>query len=126
MTYGDVVDVAPLKIKFVFSLTGEDVLQLFSELAATGGEGVSHGVKLIISKDKLMKSSLNDKDISPNSTYRIATLDYLAQGNDHLDAFKTEKNVVSPQSEKIMCVIWSWIISANSKPKGLLWIQDWR
>ena len=101
VTYGDVVDVAPFENKICFlSLTGEDVLQLFGELAATGGEGVSHGVKLIISKDKLMKSSLNDKDISPNSTYRIATLDYLAQGNDHLDAFKNGKNVVSPQSEK--------------------------
>ena len=33
------------------------------------------------------------------ASYRITTIDYLAQGNDHLDAFKKKTNFVSPQSE---------------------------
>lgn len=34
-----------------------------------------------------------------NAFYRVATLDYLAQGNDELTAFKSGTNVISPQEE---------------------------
>ena len=38
------------------------------------------------------------REIAPKATYRIATLDYLAQGNDKMEAFKSATNVVSPQA----------------------------
>lgn len=102
ITFGDVLDVAPFENKICFlTLSGEQVLQLFSEMAAVGGEGVSKGVKLTISRDgKLLSAKLNGKSIDPAASYRVATLDYLAQGNDHLDAFKQKTKVVSPQNEE--------------------------
>lgn len=102
ITYGDIVDIAPFENHICFlTLTGEDVLQLFREMAARGGEGVSHGVKLVISRDgKLVSALLNGKNIDPKQSYRIATLDYLAQGNDGLLAFKKKTDVVSSTDQQ--------------------------
>ena len=101
ITYGDVLNVAPFENHICFlTLTGEKVLQLFREMAARGGEGVSSGVKLVITNDgKLASALLHGKAIDPAKSYRVATLDYLAQGNDGLTAFKSKTNVVSPDDE---------------------------
>lgn len=101
VTFGNVVDVAPFENKICFlTLTGAKVLELFSQLASRGGEGVSRGVELRIADGRLLSARLNGKDIDPQASYRIATLDYLAQGNDGLVAFKDGTNLVSPQTEE--------------------------
>lgn len=99
VTYGDVLDIAPFENKICFvTLTGTKVLELFSQMAHTGGEAVSHGVELVFTRDHKLKSArLNGKEIDPKASYRIATLDYLAQGNDKMEAFKSATKVVSPQ-----------------------------
>ena len=67
-------------------------------MASVGGEGLSSGVQLLITKDGKLKNALiHGKEIVPTDTYRIATLDYLAQGNDKLEAFKEKTNLISPQ-----------------------------
>jgi 2',3'-cyclic-nucleotide 2'-phosphodiesterase (5'-nucleotidase family) len=101
VTYGDVLDVSPFENKIcLLSLSGEKVLELFRQIASRGGEGVSHGVQLKITKSgKLVEAILNGKPIDPQATYRVATLDYLAQGNDQLVAFKSGVNVLSPKSK---------------------------
>ena len=101
VTYGNVVDVAPFENKICFlTLTGDKLMELFAQIASRGGEGVSRGVQMRISDGKLQSATLNGKPIDPNESYRIATLDYLAQGNDGLLAFKDGTNVLSPQTEE--------------------------
>ena len=102
VTYGDILDVAPFENKISFiSLTGENVLKLFSQIAARGGEGLSHGVELLLSKDlKLVSARLNGEEIDPARSYRITTIDYLAQGNDGLTAFKAGTDLNSPKEDK--------------------------
>lgn len=102
VTYGDVIDVAPFENKICFlTLTGEKVMELFSQIAKRGGEGLSHGISMGITPDmKLVKASLNGEPIDKERTYRIATLDYLAQGNDEMVAFKAGTDVVSPQGDE--------------------------
>ena len=79
VTYGDVVDVAPFENQICF---------------------LSHGVNLVTSGRKLLDCRLNGEPIDDNKTYRVATLDYLAQGNDKLEAFKSGTDVVSPQTQE--------------------------
>lgn len=102
VTVGDVLDVAPFENKICFlTLTGEKVEELFSQMAMRHGECVSHAVRLVISKDgKLLSATVAGKPIDPARSYRIATLDYVAQGNDQLAAFKAKTQVVSPQEEE--------------------------
>ena len=101
VTIGDVLDVAPFENKLcLLSLSGERLLELFGQIASVGGEGVSHGVALVIDgRGRLVSALLHGKPVDPQATYRIATLDYLAQGNDRLEAFKAKTRVVSPQEE---------------------------
>lgn len=101
VTKGDVLNVAPFVNKLcVVSLTGAKTKELFEQMASTGGEGVSGGVRLVITRDGRLKSALvGGEEIDPERTYRIATLDYLANGNDKLEAFKDKTNVVMSHEE---------------------------
>lgn len=102
ITYGDVLDVAPFENKICFcSLTGEKVMELFSQMAGYGGQAVSHGVEVVSDKAGNIKSlKINGLDIDPKKEYRIATLDYIAEGNDRMVAFKSKTRVNSPKDEK--------------------------
>ena len=102
VTYGDVLDVAPFENKICFlTLKGNDVLDLFAQIAKRGGEGVSHGVELVITNDGQLRSArLNGEEIHPQKAYRITTIDYLSQGNDGMPAFTKCTDLNSPQEEK--------------------------
>ena len=101
VTYGDVLDVAPFDNKICFiTLTGDKVLELFRQIAVRGGEGLSHGVRLVIGSNGQLRSvQLHGKDIDPQASYRVATIDYLAQGNDQLTAFKAGTNLHAPAAD---------------------------
>lgn len=102
VTYGDVLDVAPFENKICFlSLTGDKVTELFSQMAGYGGQAVSHGVEAVMDKDnRIVGIRINGAEVDPARTYRIATLDYVAEGNDKMLAFKAKQQVNSPKSEK--------------------------
>lgn len=89
ITVGDVYKVFPFENKlFTLTLTGEQLLDLFRCFAAVGGQGIS-GAQLIISKDgQLQSSRVNGLPINPNKDYRIATIDYLAEGNDGMNVLR--------------------------------------
>lgn len=99
ITYGDVLDIAPFENKIAFTtLSGTDLLELFAQIAAVGGEGVSHSVRLVISDtNELISAAVDGQPIDPNRDYRIATIDYLLGGTDKMEAFKKGRNINSPQ-----------------------------
>lgn len=101
VTYGDVLDIAPFENKIAFTtLSGSDLMALFRQMAAVGGEGVSHSVRLVITADEqLVSATVGGQPVDPARDYRIVTIDYLLGGNDKLDAFKRGRNVNSPQEE---------------------------
>ena len=102
ITYGDVLDVAPFENKLCFcSLTGEKVTELFQQMAGWGGQGVSHGVAAVMDKDlHLLSLKINGEEVDPKRVYRIATLDYVAEGNDRMVAFKSKTDVKNPDGKK--------------------------
>ena len=49
----------------------------------------------------MLKSvTVNGAPVDPQKSYRIATLDYLAQGNDGMPAFKSGTDLNSPKDDK--------------------------
>ena len=99
VTYGDVLDIAPFENKIAFgTLSGAEVLELFSQMASVGGEGVSHSVRLVITKDgQLVSATINGEPIDPAKDYRLTTIDYLLGGSDKMDALKKCRNVNAPK-----------------------------
>lgn len=123
ITYGDVIEVAPFENKICFlTLKGDKVIELFQQIAHRMGEGVSHGVELIISPDgRLLSACLNGQEIDPQKEYRLATLDYLSQGNDGMTAFKAGTDVLSPQSEEnnVRFIIMDYIRQQTALGKAI-------
>lgn len=98
VTYGDVLEIAPFENRLcVVSLSGEKLMELMEQIASVGGEGIS-GARLVITSDgRLLTAEVDGKPIASHAIYTIATLDYLAEGNDRLYALKDNlsKNTTS-------------------------------
>lgn len=99
VTYGDVLDVAPFENKISFiTLKGDVVRELFTQIAVTGGEGMSHAVRMVITKDgQLLSATINGQEIDPQKDYRVTTIDYLLGGTDKMEAFKKGTNINAPK-----------------------------
>ena len=93
VTCGDIILISPFENQLVvLEMKGKDMLELMHNIAAVGGEGVSSSVRMVISKDrKLISATINGEKISRKRTYTVATLDYLAEGNDKMYALKKAK-----------------------------------
>ena len=135
VTYGDVLAVAPFENKICFlTLTGDKVTELFQQIARRGGEAVSHGVELVISPDReLLSATINGHEVDPAGSYRIATIDYLAQGNDGLTAFQsgTDLNAPSADADNTRFVIMDYFrdqhargIVVDSKIEGRVRVSE--
>ena len=87
---GDIMLISPFNNHLaVAHLKGSDLLELMRNIAAVRGEGVSREVRLVITKDGSLESAtLNGEPIDPERTYRVATNDYLTDGNDKMFALK--------------------------------------
>ena len=123
VTRGNILDVAPFENKICFlTLSGNDVLELFAQIAMRHGEGLSHSLRLTATADgKLVSATVNGKPVDPNAKYRVATLDYLAQGNDHMEAFRKKTDVVSPTGEEnnVRFLIEQYFKAANAKGEAV-------
>ena len=99
VTYGDVLDVAPFENKISFiTMKGDVVMELFGQIAKTGGEGMSRAVRMVITKDgQLKRATINGQPIDPQKDYRVTTIDYLLGGTDKMEAFKKGTNINAPK-----------------------------
>ena len=71
----------------VLTMKGTEIKRLMEVIASLHGEGLS-GAHLEITKDgKLLKATVQEKEIEDDKDYTVATIDYLADGNDGLTPF---------------------------------------
>ena len=87
---GDIMLISPFEnYVVVLEMKGKDLLELMRNIAAVKGEGVSNSVRMEITADgQLLSCTIDGKEIDPHRTYTIATIDYLAEGNDKMYALK--------------------------------------
>ena len=82
---------------FILKLKGSDLLDAFESYAKLGGAGVSSSVRLVIKDNKLVSATVNGKPVDKDKVYTIITLDYLADGNDGMEALKNATEVIDPK-----------------------------
>ncbi|MDR1737425.1 MAG: 5'-nucleotidase C-terminal domain-containing protein [Candidatus Symbiothrix sp.] len=88
ITVGNIYEVFPFENKLVLvEMRGSAVRELFEAFALKGGQGVSSTVRFVIKNQALSSLSIRGKALEDNRIYRVATVDYLADGNDGMDAF---------------------------------------
>ena len=69
-------------------LKGEDLIKIFDANARIGGAGISSGAHLVVKDRKIVSATLNGEPIDKDKIYNVVTIDYLADGNDSMSAFK--------------------------------------
>lgn len=96
ITTGNIYEILPFENSLcVLTMKGSVLKHLFENIAVRGGEGVS-GIQLQISRDgKLLKGTVAGAPVDDERLYTVATIDYLADGNDGMLAL--------PQAEKREC-----------------------
>ncbi|HEY5500259.1 MAG TPA: 5'-nucleotidase [Bacteroidales bacterium] len=86
ITVSDLYKVMPFENELVIlELKGSDVLSVFKSIARSGGMGVSN-VNLEIKGEKINSLLINGKVLQNDQIYRVATMDYLADGNSSMYA----------------------------------------
>ncbi|HIZ00691.1 MAG TPA: 5'-nucleotidase C-terminal domain-containing protein [Candidatus Bacteroides merdipullorum] len=97
ITLENVYEILPFENTLcVMTLKGRVLRQLFENIAVRRGEGVS-GVKLVVSEDgRLLEASVGGQPVDDERTYTVATLDYLAEGNDGMYALRQAESSVCP------------------------------
>lgn len=93
----------------VLTMRGTTLRQLFENIAARRGEGVS-GVCLEISEDgRLLKATVGGKPVEDDKLYTVATLDYLAEGNDGMHALPLAEKRVCPPGLTLRSLFISYV-----------------
>jgi len=101
VTVGCLYEIYPFENRLVLvELPGKAVKELFDFFAFQGGQGLSGTVNVVVKKRSVESLKIGGKPLNENKTYRIATIDYIAGGNDGMVAFKQATRVVD--SEKLM------------------------
>ncbi|MDE6145167.1 MAG: 5'-nucleotidase C-terminal domain-containing protein, partial [Muribaculaceae bacterium] len=85
LTEGQAIDMMPFNNRIVvIDIAGSDLIEAFGIMDARGGD-IASGIT-------------SASQVDPNKTYRIATIDYLANGGDYMTPLTRGKVVaVSPK-----------------------------
>ncbi len=87
ITEGDLITLMPFFNRYeVIEVPGDSLLATFDIIARQGGQAVSANVDAVYdeAQGKCVSLKVDGKDIDPAKTYRLATIDYLAQGGDYM------------------------------------------
>lgn len=97
VTEGEVVEMAPFNNRIVvLEIDGADLLDNFAVMARQQGNGVSRGVEVAYAPDgRVSSATINGQPVERGRKYRLATIDYLAQGNDYMEPLKRGREVAN-------------------------------
>lgn len=118
ITFGDIYNVFTFENTLaLLTLDGEQLLQLCREIASVRGEAIS-GMRLVITPEgELVSATVAGKPIEAGKKYRIATSDYLSQGNDKMNALAlgTDREIKSEMTIRDLMVMYIKALAADGK-----------
>jgi len=100
VTVEDLYEIYAFENRLVLlDLPGTAVKQLFEGFTKRKIEGFSKGVRLIIKGKAIESLTIGGKPIDEKATYKVVTVDYLAEGNDGMEALTqathyTDSNII--------------------------------
>lgn len=129
ITFGTVYKILPFENSLcLLSMKGKDVRSLFKDIARVGGQGVSH-IKLLLSKPvqaEILEASIAGEPIYDEKSYWVATLDYLAEGNDGLGSFLKAEKRVCPEGATIRQIFLDYVKAKTARGEKITSCLDGR
>ena len=87
ITVGNLYEIYAFENRLVLlELSGKAVKQLFESLTQKTMEGFSKNIKIAIKNKKVEFLFIGGQSLDENATYKIVTVDYLAEGNSGMEA----------------------------------------
>lgn len=118
ITVSNIFRVMPFENKLIIlTLSGQQIVELFTHMAGMGGEGLS-GASFGIKNNKPINIKINNKPLNLDKTYTIVTADYLANGGDNYSLLPTIKDRY-PTEIKIRNLIIKWIKKLTEEGKHI-------
>lgn len=106
ITEGEIITMLPFNNRVqVINIKGSDILPALLQMARIGGSGISDGVRATYepwSKEKdaaLVSVTVDGRPLDPDRTYRVATIDYMANGGDYMPTLANHTQVASSPEE---------------------------
>jgi 2',3'-cyclic-nucleotide 2'-phosphodiesterase (5'-nucleotidase family) len=94
VTLGDLYEIYPFENSLVLvELPGKAVKELFDFLAFHGGQGLSGNIRLVAKKRAVESLTIGGKPLDEHKSYRIATIDSVAEGNDGMVALQQSTKI---------------------------------
>ena len=88
LTRGELFELSPFdNMVMVVDVPGKTLDTIFQLIASSDGWPVSKGVKMVISNKMVASSLVAGQPIDPVKIYKVATLDYVANGGDDMKPF---------------------------------------
>jgi len=119
ITVGNVFEILPFENALcVVRIKGSQLRKLFAQVAGRGGEAIS-GARIEISKGELLNAEVGGQPIDDNRIYTLATIDYLAEGNDGLTALREVESKQEPENSVLRDVFMDYVKQCTAKGEKL-------
>lgn len=95
---GQLINLVPFRNNIrIIDLKGSDLIAALDSMAITDGNGVSRQVDALYDRDarRTVRATVGGKAIVPGRIYRVATIDYLADGGDYLTSLRNGVTVAN-------------------------------
>lgn len=116
ITYGTIYEIAPFENALcVLTMDGATLKELFTEIAAVHGEGLSGAVLRIDEAGNLLDAKVNGRPIDVKKLYTVATIDYLAEGNDRMMAFRKAQSKTFPKDALLRTLLLDAVKQCEQK-----------
>ena len=95
VTEGVIGSMFPFDNRFVvLEMPGSELLETLKVMCGRGGDAVSKELRVTYNdKGEVTKATINGKKIDPNKIYKVATIDFLANGGDYMVPMKRCKRL---------------------------------
>lgn len=121
---GEVLSTFPFANRFVIMrIKGESLLKALQVAARKGGEAVSREVRVVMNPQGEVKNAIvSNLPLDPEKTYTVATIDYLAWGNDDLrsladgEVFFTDTQEVASPLLRYLKMLRDYGLPVDSDP----------
>lgn len=115
LTEGQVLSTYPFSNLFVLiKVKGKDIIEAMRVSAAKGGEAISQNMRVVTDlQGNLKRVIIDGKEMDPEKEYLVATIDYVADGNDDLVSLANHEKVYV-SDEEVSVPILRWIKKQNS------------
>ncbi|MDR1610122.1 MAG: 5'-nucleotidase C-terminal domain-containing protein [Candidatus Symbiothrix sp.] len=119
VTAGNMYETFPFDNRIVLlELPGRAVKDFFDSIAQREGEGLSKNIELVIKNKTLLSLKIGGQDVDEDKIYFVATVDYLAEGNDRMEAL-TKAVKVTDSNRLIRDVLIEYVKKQTVENKAI-------